>query len=103
MLIFCRYFRLIGKDRCLVILEDSVHLRVFFDFTRNIAKSIESNSSKKEFKVEKVGKDVFFAVDESRRLFSLLSRTSVSLQTSVMTRLMNSHFEGPIANLSLRL
>jgi hypothetical protein len=48
------------------------------DFTRNIARSIKSNTTKKTFTVERAGSDVNFAVDESSRFLALLSRKVVS-------------------------
>ncbi|PVF98363.1 hypothetical protein CPB86DRAFT_733118 [Serendipita vermifera] len=75
-----RFFRLIGKEWCLAILEDSICLKVFLDFTRSIAKGVETNKFKKEFKLERVGTDTNFAVDESRRFFALLSRKQQTLQ-----------------------
>ena len=70
--------RLIGKDGILVVIEDDVSLKIFFDSIGGVAASIGSDRPKKRFFFNKIGRDHMFAVDETKRLFVLLATHSVS-------------------------
>ncbi|KIM24854.1 hypothetical protein M408DRAFT_26650 [Serendipita vermifera MAFF 305830] len=68
-----RFLRLVGKDSVLAVIEDEVSLKIFFDSLSGLAAAIESGRPKKRFFYEKIGRRHMFAVDETRRLFTLLA------------------------------
>lgn len=75
--------RLVGKDGILVVVEDDVSLKIFFDSISGVASAIASDRHKKRFLFEKIGRNHMFAVDEKKRLFTLLAAHSVSSPKSI--------------------
>ncbi|PVF98364.1 hypothetical protein CPB86DRAFT_797339 [Serendipita vermifera] len=67
-----RGFRLVGNDRCLMVTEDSTHLRIYIKPIASLETAIANNQCK-ELPIEKVGRGCLFAFDESKRLFALLN------------------------------
>jgi hypothetical protein len=70
--------KLVGKDGILVVVEDDVSLKIFFDSMSGVASAIASDRPKKRFFYEKIGRNHMFAVDEKKRLFALLATHVVS-------------------------
>ena len=69
--------RLVGKEGILVVVEDDVSLKIFFDSISGVASAITNDRPKKRFFFEKIGRNHMFAVDETKRLFTLLATHSV--------------------------
>ncbi|KAG8834732.1 hypothetical protein FRC17_007456 [Serendipita sp. 399] len=78
-----KLFRLIGKDGCIVILQDSDSLRIFYDSLSTIPGAIEANKHKKLLQLVRLGPDSLITVDETRRHLALLSRNTASLQINI--------------------
>jgi hypothetical protein len=70
--------RLIGKDRCLVILNDGPYFKLYMDHVNQLAHIIDADRPLKRFHRERIGDHCLFALDETKRLFVMLSMESVS-------------------------
>ncbi|CCA69193.1 hypothetical protein PIIN_03093 [Serendipita indica DSM 11827] len=68
-----RFARLVGQEGCLIVIEDDVSLKIFFDTLSVIGASISNDKHKKRFLFERVGKNHTFAVDETKRLFAMVA------------------------------
>ncbi|KAG8857085.1 hypothetical protein FRB91_011880 [Serendipita sp. 411] len=76
-------FRLIGKDGCIVVLQDRDSLRIFYDSLSGISNAIEKDRHKKLLHLIRIGHESLIAVEETRRHLALLSRKSGSLQINL--------------------
>lgn len=72
-----RFIRLVGKDHVIVVIEDEISLKLFFDPVDTVAANISNDRFKKRFHFEKVGRKHMFAVDETKRLLALVASHSV--------------------------
>jgi len=70
--------RLIGKDRCLVVLDDGTLLKIYIEHINHLALAVDSDRSIKRFHLEKLGDQSLFSLDETKRLFAILSVETVS-------------------------
>jgi hypothetical protein len=60
-----------------VLIEAGGKLNIYFESIDAIANVIHAQRPKKHFNLERVGEDSLSAIDESKRLLALLSRTGV--------------------------
>lgn len=60
-----------------MLLEAGGKLNIYFESTDAIANVIHAQRPKKHFDLERVGEGSISAIDESKRLLALLSRTTV--------------------------
>lgn len=73
-----RNFRLIGSDSCIVILENSSSLDIYFEAISSVGDAIDQGRTRKQFTIERVGRRSLSTIDEAKRLLAVLSRTQVT-------------------------
>ncbi|KAG8836422.1 hypothetical protein FRC18_011419 [Serendipita sp. 400] len=80
-----KFVKLIGKDRCLVVVWDGLMYQITLDRVDNLAHSIETGTAGKKLYPERIGEHPCFAVDETKRLFAVVATGNGSMQLHVFS------------------
>ncbi|KAG8834730.1 hypothetical protein FRC17_007454 [Serendipita sp. 399] len=69
----------LDKDRCFAITSNGVHMNVYMENIDHLASAVDTGKAIKQLHHEKLGNNPLFAIDETQRLFAILSITEASI------------------------
>ncbi|KAG8783755.1 hypothetical protein FRC15_004586 [Serendipita sp. 397] len=70
---------LLDKDRCFAVTSDGRYISVYMENVNHLASAVDQRKVIKQLHHEKLGSRPLFAIDETRRLFAILSTTETSI------------------------
>ncbi|KAG8833320.1 hypothetical protein FRC17_010895 [Serendipita sp. 399] len=69
----------LDKDRCFAVTSNGIHLNVYMENIDHLASAVDAGKIIKQLHHEKLGSNPLFAIDETQRLFAILSITETSI------------------------
>ncbi|KAG8833322.1 hypothetical protein FRC17_010897 [Serendipita sp. 399] len=91
-----KYTRLVGQDRCLMVIRDGPDYKIFLDMINHLAHTIEVGGQSRKLTLERTGEHPRFALDETKRLFAVVATHHGSLNLHVFS------YDNDTNNISMR-